>query len=215
MNLKLMNTKAAAFILAFMMVDAGSALAGTVVLSGVTGNTCSSYTGYSADASGNLTVTCADTGPTPTPTEVPSCTLTASPATINAGSTSMLIANCSPAATSFAWTGANFTGSSGTVNPTGTTSYSVTGTNSVGTGNPASVVVTVAEGSGGGSGSTVGTRTVPPTSQSPLADIRTWNYAFETRNYIPHNGKVEPVGYMAYLKVIQASKPTQIHLPVW
>lgn len=208
MNLKLMNTKAAAFVLALMMIDSGPALAGTVVLSGVTGNTCSSYTGYSADASGNLTVTCADTGPAPTPTEAPSCTLTASPTSITAGSYSMLSVNCSPVATSFVWTN---TGSGGQVYPASTTTYSVTGTNSVGTGNLASVTVTVTP---GGSG-LVGTRTVPPTSQSPLADIRTWNYAFETRNYIPHNGKVEPVGYMAYLKVIQASKPTQIHLPIW
>ncbi len=213
MNLKLMNTKAAAFVLALMMIDSGSALAGTVTLSGVTGNTCGSYTGYSADGSGNLTVTCGDTGPAPTPTVAPSCTLTASSASINAGSNSFLTANCSPAATSFAWTGTNFTGSGGTVNPTSTTAYSVTGTNSVGSGNTPSVVVTVTTG-GGGSGSP-GTRTVPPTSQSPLADIKLWNYGFETLNFIPHNVKAEAVGYMAYLKVIQAGKPTQFHLPKW
>lgn len=212
MNLKLINTKAAAFVLAFMMIDSGSALAGTVVLSGVTSNACSSYTGINLDANGNLTVTCGDTGPAPTPTQPPSCTLTASPSSITTGSISTLIVNCSPAATSFAWTGTNFTGSSGTVNPTSTTTYSVAGTNSVGTGNTAPVTVTVS--SGGGSGST-GTRTVPPTSQSPLAEIKAWNYAFETLNFIPHNLKVEAVGYMAYLKVIQAGKPTQIHLPIW
>lgn len=211
MNLKL-NTKAAAFILAFMMIDSGPALAGTVVLSGVASNTCSSYTGFNVDANGNLTVTCADTGPAPTPTEAPSCTLTASPTSITTGSISTLIANCSPAATSFAWTGTNFTGSSGTVNPTSTTSYSVTGTNSAGTGNTTSVVVTVTPASGGGSGST-GTRTVPPTSQSPLADIRAWNAAFERLNSLPPNVKWEPVGYLSYLKQMQAAKPTQIHLP--
>lgn len=209
MNLKLMNTKTAILVLAFMMADAGPALAGTVLLTGVTGNSCSSYTGYSADSSGNLTVTCADTGPTPTPTEAPSCTLTASPASINAGSYSILSANCSPAATSFAWTG---TGSGGQVSPTSTTTYSVTGTNSFGTGNTATVTVSVSQQPSGPSNSP-GTRSAPPTSQSPLSDIRAWNFAFETVNYIPHNVKVEPVGYMAYLKVIQAGKPTQIHLP--
>lgn len=213
MNLKLMNTKTAILVLAFMMADAGSALAGTVLLTGVTGNSCSSYTGYSADSSGNLTVTCsADTGPAPTPTAAPTCTLTASPATISAGASSMLIANCSPAATSYVWVGTNFTGSAGNVYPASTTTYSVTGTNGVGTGNTASADITVTAASSTPN-STPGTRTVPPTSQSPLSDIRTWNYAFETINYIPHNGKVEPVGYMAYLKVIQAGKPTQIHLP--
>ncbi|RFC32846.1 MAG: hypothetical protein DID92_2727745078 [Candidatus Nitrotoga sp. SPKER] len=208
MNLKLMNTKAAAFLLAFMMVESGSALAATAVLSGVSGNICS-YTSYSADASGNLSVTCAETDPPPTPT-APSCILTASPSTINAGSSTNLNANCSPAATSFAWTGTSFTGNGGAVNPTSTTTYSVIGTNNFGAGNTATVVVTVTTGNGG-----IGTRTVPPTPQSPLADIRAWNYAFETKNNIPHNLKAEAVGYMAYLKVIQAGKPTQIFLPIW
>lgn len=206
MNLKLMNTKTAILVLAFMMADTGSALAGTVLLTGVTGNSCSSYTGYSADASGNLTVTCADTGPAPDPTEAPSCTLTASPASINAGSYSILSANCSPAATSFEWTG---TGSGGQVSPTSTTTYSVTGTNSFGKGNTATVTVSVSQQQSNSPGS----RSTPPTSQSPLSDIRAWNYAFETINYIPHNAKVEPIGTLAYYKRIQADKPIQFHLP--
>ncbi|MFZ1765078.1 MAG: hypothetical protein WAT68_00165 [Candidatus Nitrotoga sp.] len=216
MNFKLINTKVASVVLTFMMVNSGSVLAGTVTLTGVTGNSCPSYTGYSADANGNLTVTCSsDTGQPPT--EAPSCTLTASPSTISVGSTSTLIASCSPAATSYEWTGSTVTGGSRTVSPTSTTTYSVAGINSIGKGNTAAkeIIVTPADTSGGGGGGGVGTRITPPTSLSPLTDIRTWNYAFETRNNIPHNLKAEAVGYMAYLKVIQAGKPTQIFLPLW
>ncbi|RFC38711.1 MAG: hypothetical protein DID89_2727548209 [Candidatus Nitrotoga sp. CP45] len=215
MNFKLISTKVASVVLTFMMVNSGSVLAGTMTLIGVTGNTCPTYTGYSADASGNLTVTCSSET-AETPTQAPSCTLTASPSTISVGSTSTLIASCSPAATSYEWNGTNFTGGSRTVNPTSTTTYSVAGINSVGKGNTASREITVTENSGGGGGGGgVGTRTTPPTSLSPLTDIRTWNYAFETRNNIPHNLKAEAVGYMAYLKVIQSGKPTQIFLPLW
>ncbi|RFC31174.1 MAG: hypothetical protein DID91_2727704323 [Candidatus Nitrotoga sp. MKT] len=210
MNFKLINTKIASVVLTFMMVNSGSVLAGTVTLTGVTGNSCSSYTGYSADASGNLTVTCTDTAQTPT--EAPSCTLTASPSTISTGGTSTLIASCSPAATSYEWTGSTFTGGSRTVSPTSTTTYSVAGINSIGKGNTAAKEIIVTPNTGG---EVPGTRTTPPTSLSPLADIRAWNYAFETRNNIPHNLKAEAVGYMAYLKVIQAGKPTQIFLPLW
>ena len=212
MNFKLINTKIASVVLTFMMVNSGSVLAGTVTLTGVTGNSCSSYTGYSADASGNLTVTCSsDTAQTPT--EAPSCTLTASPSTISVGGTSTLIVSCSPAATSYEWTGSTFTGGSRTVSPTSTTTYSVAGINSIGKGNTAEkeIIVTPADTGGGG----VGTRTAPPLPTAPLTDIRAWNYAFETRNNIPHNLKAEAVGYMAYLKVIQAGKPTQIFLPLW
>jgi hypothetical protein len=167
MNFKLINTKIASVVLTFMMVNSGSVLAGTVTLTGVTGNSCSSYTGYSADASGNLTVTCSsDTAQTPT--EAPSCTLTASPSTISIGGTSTLIASCSPAATSYEWTGSTFTGGSRTVSPTSTTTYSVAGINSIGKGNTASkeIIVTPADTGGGG----VGTRTAPPTPQ-PLSQI--------------------------------------------
>ena len=213
MNLKLRNTNGAAFVLAVMMVGSGSASAGTATLSGAAGNSCASYTGFSADANGNLTITC--TGePAPPPSVAPSCTLTASPSTINSGSSSALIANCSPAATSYAWTNSGFgsTAASGNVSPTSTTTYSVIGTNGVGAGNVASITVTVNTSTSGG-GTTPGTRTVPPTAADPLSVIREWNYAFETVNYLPHNAKVEPVGTMEYYKIIQAGKPTQIHLP--
>lgn len=206
MKLKLINTSTAVLGLALLMAHAGSVLAGTVTLSGVSGNVCSSYTGYSADANGNLTVTCsADPGPTPTGTPV--CSLTASPTTISAGASSTLIANCSPAATSYVWTGSGaeiFT-AGGTVTPSNTTTYTVTGTNVSGNGNTASVVVTVSSGTSSG--------TVAPTSKSTIEEIKRWNYAFETTNYIPHNFKWEPVYYMSYNKQMQLGKPTQYHLP--
>lgn len=208
MKSKLMNTNGAILGLALLMAYSVPVLAGTVTLSGVTGNSCSSYTGYSADANGNLTVTCAaDTAPAPTPTGAPVCSLTASPTTISAGATSTLIATCSPVATSYAWTGSGagtFT-AGGTVSPSNTTTYTVIGTNDIGPGNTASVVVTVS--------STTSSGTVAPTSTSSIEEIKRWNYAFETINYMPHNYKWEPVYYMSYLKQMQLGKPTQYHLP--
>ena len=77
----------------------------------------------------------------------PVCTLTANPATVLPGQSSTLTASCSPAATSFSWTGgtcAGVTTSSCTVSPTVATSYSVTGTNSFGS-NTASAEVSIRE----------------------------------------------------------------------
>jgi hypothetical protein len=218
MNLKLINTNAAAFVLAFMIVESGPVLAGTVILSGVTGNTCSSYTGFGVDAGGNLTVTCGDSGPAPAPTVAPSCALTASSPSINPGSSIMLSVSCSPAATSFTWTGpgtSGFTGG-GQVSPISTTTYSVTGSNSIGTGNTAPATVTVSQSNSTPNpppSNTPGSRSYLPTSQSPIAEIKAWNYAFETTNHLPHNAKQELVAAMNYYKVIQRDKPTQILLP--
>ena len=83
---------------------------------------------------------------------VPTCALTASDSTINLGSSVILTATCSPAATSYAWTPA--TGlvagpaNTATVTPTaaGTYQYSVTGFNAGGAGDTASTSVTVAPG---------------------------------------------------------------------
>lgn len=76
---------------------------------------------------------------------VPTCTLAASPSTIHVGQSSTLIASCSPAATSYAWTNTGFptTIAIGTVSPTVTTTYSVVGSNATGSGNRASATVTV------------------------------------------------------------------------
>lgn len=76
----------------------------------------------------------------------PSCTLTAAPASISQGGSSVLTANCSPAASSYAWTGGTCAGTTGvtcTVTPATTTTYAVSGTNSFGSGGPASATVTV------------------------------------------------------------------------
>ncbi|OGT13239.1 MAG: hypothetical protein A3F73_07820 [Gallionellales bacterium RIFCSPLOWO2_12_FULL_59_22] len=78
--------------------------------------------------------------------DAPTCTLTATPASITAGGTSVLTVNCSPAATSYAWSSnTGFSGSvtSGTVSPSATATYSVTGYNDGGAGNTASATVTV------------------------------------------------------------------------
>ncbi|MBK6999730.1 MAG: DUF1566 domain-containing protein [Rhodoferax sp.] len=77
---------------------------------------------------------------------VPVCTLSANPASITTGGSSTLTANCSPAASSYTWTGGTCTGTTGascSVSPTATMSYSVAGTNTVGTGAPASATITV------------------------------------------------------------------------
>ncbi len=89
----------------------------------------------------------------------PTCTLTATPPAIAPGGSSLLTASCSPAATSYAWTGGACVGAtaasaacsasadaSGYVNPLETTTYTVTGMNAGGTGNTASATVTVNQG---------------------------------------------------------------------
>jgi hypothetical protein len=74
----------------------------------------------------------------------PQCTLSASPAVLSAGASSTLTANCSPAATSFEWSGgtcAGTTSSSCTVAPSVTTTYSVIGSNAGGTSTVASATI--------------------------------------------------------------------------
>lgn len=78
----------------------------------------------------------------------PTCTLTASPATITTGGSSTLTASCNPAATSYVWTGGTggtcaSTSATCTVKPTVTTTYSVHGTNASGTNQAVSTTVTV------------------------------------------------------------------------
>ncbi len=73
------------------------------------------------------------------------CTLTASPPAITSGASSVLTANCGPAATLFSWSansGSSATTASITVSPTVTTTYTATGTNAGGKAT-ASVTVTV------------------------------------------------------------------------
>jgi len=206
MNTKLMNKRSAVIGFALLMFNAGPVLASSITLIGTTGNSCD-YSTFTVDSSGNTTATCVASSSLPQP---PTCTLSASPTTVNAGSSSILTASC-PAAETYVWTGAGTEGftSGGSVTPTVTTTYTVRGTNGNGSGNTASRTVSIA------------VVTPPPTSScgpvptssSSIDIIKRWNYAFETLNYIPHNLKNEPVSYMAYLKQIQASKPTIMFLP--
>lgn len=78
-------------------------------------------------------------------TNSPVCTLTTSPAAIDAGGISTLVASCTPAATSYTWANTGFgnTTSAGVVSPAVSTTYSVTGTNAAGAGNATSVTVSV------------------------------------------------------------------------
>lgn len=74
----------------------------------------------------------------------PQCTVSAVPAIVSAGASSVLTATCSPAATSFEWSGGTCTGKTGstcTVNPSVTTAYSVIGTGTGGTSTAASTAV--------------------------------------------------------------------------
>ncbi|MBK9442824.1 MAG: hypothetical protein IPN53_16580 [Comamonadaceae bacterium] len=77
---------------------------------------------------------------------LPICTLTAAPDSIRRGGSSMLTASCSPAASTYTWTGGTCAGvslSTCNVAPGVSTSYTVTGTNSSGTSNSASAIVTL------------------------------------------------------------------------
>ena len=112
--------------------------------------TGSTFTGWSGACSGTGSCTVSMTlaksvTATFTPT-APVCTLSTSPSSFTVGGSSTLTASCSPAATSYTWTGGTCAGSTGatcTVTPTSTTTYSVTGTNAGGTGTAASATVTV------------------------------------------------------------------------
>lgn len=77
----------------------------------------------------------------------PSCTLTANPSSIVSGESSTLTANCSPAASSYVWTGGTCVGSGSTCTvfpQSGSQTYTVTGVNAAGYGAAATATVTVA-----------------------------------------------------------------------
>lgn len=79
------------------------------------------------------------------PSNAPICQLTAAPSKVRKNGTSVLTATCTPAATSYSWTGgtcAGTTASTCTVTPAATTTYTVTGTNNFGN-STASADVTV------------------------------------------------------------------------
>ena len=81
-----------------------------------------------------------------TPQVLPQCALTAIPAVIAAGASSTLTSSCSPAATSYTWTGGTCAGTglaTCTVTPSESTSYTVAGINGSGAGVPVGATVTV------------------------------------------------------------------------
>jgi hypothetical protein len=119
-------------------------------ITGVTAGTCTiaanqaGNTNFNAapQVTQNITVSAS----TSTAPSAPFCSLSASPSSIFPGSSSVLTANCSPQATSFAWTGGTCAGlstSSCTVTPTAATSYTVRGSSAVGSGNTASATVSI------------------------------------------------------------------------
>jgi len=86
-----------------------------------------------------------------TPPGLLACTLAATPSSISAGSTSTLTASCSPGVItevfSYAWSGGTCAGTSAAtcvVTPSASTTYTVAGINSAGTGASARATVTVA-----------------------------------------------------------------------
>jgi hypothetical protein len=120
----------------------GSCLASTVTVT-VSPTLTTTYTVTPSNGAGTGTAISATVSVTLPP--VPTCSLTASPASIIDGSSSILTANCNPAATSYVWSAAACASSSKicTVTPTATTVYSVKGINAGGTGTAIGTTVTV------------------------------------------------------------------------
>ncbi|MBK6999481.1 MAG: DUF1566 domain-containing protein [Rhodoferax sp.] len=123
---------------------------GTSVTLTATPSTGSTFTGWSGacTGTGSCSVTAAKSvnATFALTTPPPVCRLSANPASITAGSSATLTASCTPAATSYTWTGGTCAGSTGTtctVTPTATTTYTVAGTNAGGTGTVDSASVTV------------------------------------------------------------------------
>lgn len=179
----------------------------TMTLNGA--KTSCSYTSISTDANGNQTVTCSSGSTTGTPTstaQVPQCSLQASASSIVKGASTNLMVSCSPVATSYTWTNTGVVTTVSavvSVSPIVTTTYTVIGRNAAGAGNTAILTIPV---------SAPAAPAPVPTTQ-PTLTVAQWNYEFETINNLPHNLKWESVEYMAYLKQMQAAKPTQYKLP--
>jgi hypothetical protein len=124
---------------------------GTLLTLTATPATGSTFTGWSGDCVGtgvcNVTMNAAKSvTATFSQGSSPSCTLTATPASIFVGDASLLTVSCNPAATAYSWSsnaGFGSSTSSGTVSPSATATYTVTGSNAAGPGNTASATVTV------------------------------------------------------------------------
>lgn len=113
------------------------------------------------------------------PTVAPTCTVSASPASVALGDSAALTATCNMAPTSYAWAGAcvGTVGDTCKVTPMGTTSYSVAGVNAVGTGATASTNVSVTG---------VGTAVIQPTADGRVIDTSTglvWKRCMEGQTW--------------------------------
>ncbi len=107
MKFRIMGARALVLCLGFLMINAGSALAAMASLTVGTVASCTPYTSFSVDGSGNLTVICPTSG---SPSNSPNCSLVATPTTQpSGGGTSVLTATCSPAASAYAWSGGDGT----------------------------------------------------------------------------------------------------------
>jgi hypothetical protein len=115
----------------------GSAVASGTVSPAVT--TAYSVAGVNSNGAGNTASAIL------TVTPLVTCTLSATPNLIAAGGSAYLFASCNPAATSYSWTGSGFaaTTAGGKVSPAATTTYTVVGSNSLGSSAVASAKVTV------------------------------------------------------------------------
>jgi hypothetical protein len=120
---------------------ASATVSGSVAYSIAANTSTNSRTGTLTIAGQTFAVTQAgQSAPTP-----PTCTLSASPAVIAAGGSSILNASC-PGATTYTWSDStcSTTSSTCTVRPTGATTYTVVGNNSIGLSNPVQVTVRIA-----------------------------------------------------------------------
>ncbi len=150
MKLNLIKTAITVFCGILLMIDMKYALAAnlTMNVNGAAKSSCA-YTSYSSDSSGNITVNCSSTEGINIPQErVPQCSLASLLSPIIKGSTTDLVASCSPEATSYTWTntGVATTNSPNvSVSPPITTTYTVVGTNATGSGNAATFTLPVIE----------------------------------------------------------------------
>ena len=138
---------AIAMLCGALLIPSTSFAGGAVKVNG--GQVCASGTTISLDPAGDLVISCNPPGNTGGggPTSAPVCTINVSATPITLGQSTTLTAICSPAATGFTWSSATGpaigNASFGTVSPgIGTYAYTLTGSNSVGSG-PASPAVSV------------------------------------------------------------------------
>ncbi len=116
---------------------------------------------------------------------VPVCSLRANPSSIIAGGSSTLTATCSPSATSYIWTGgscAGTTGSSCTVKPAVTTTYSVQGSNAGGANQAVSATVTVT--------ANTASYTVPGTLGNDVFVLTAGNKAISAKSHPIYRGRM-------------------------